>query len=67
MAERLTASQRSSVQAAILIGSSLAEFAGRHPEYPQVELATFWSQLESEIKSTTLKPGQYWGVPSEWE
>lgn len=66
MAERLTAEQRSSVQAAILTGFELDEFAARHPEYPQEDLKTFWRTLAAEIKETKLEKGQYWGVPSEW-
>lgn len=65
--KKLTAAQRSSVQAAIVIGHELDEFAGRHPDWPQDDLANVWRRLSTEIKSTTLKPGQYWGVPSEWE
>lgn len=66
MAERLTVEQRASVQAAILIGHDLDDFAGRHPDWPQEDLRQFWTRLAAEIKSTKLEPGQYWGVPSEW-
>jgi hypothetical protein len=66
MAERLTAEQRSSVLAAIGVGFELDEFAARHPDYPQDDLREFWQRLKTEIDSTPLKPGQYWGVPSEW-
>lgn len=66
MAERLTVEQRASVQAAIVTGFALDEFAARHPDYPQEDLRQFWETLETEIKTTRLKPGQYWGVPSEW-
>lgn len=66
MAERLTVEQRASVQAAILIGHELGDFAARHPDYPQDDLRQFWEALSTEIKTTRLKPGQYWGIPSEW-
>ena len=66
MAERLTTEQRASVQAAILIGFELDEFAARHQDWPQKDLAGFWRRLEAEINSTKLEPGQHWGIPSEW-
>ncbi len=66
MAERLTSEQRASVQAAIIVGFELDEFAARHRDWPQAALAEFWQRLAEETRSTKLKPGQYWGVPSEW-
>jgi len=64
---RLTSDQRASVQSAILIGHTLEDFASRHPEYPQDALAQFWEALAAEIKAKKLEPGQYWGIPSEWQ
>lgn len=66
MAERLTSEQRASIQAAIVRGVSLDEWKARYPDWPQEDLESFWRELETEIRSTRLKPGQYWGVPSEW-
>ena len=66
MADRLTSEQRCTVQVAILRGFELDEFIARHEDWPQADLADFWHRLAAEIKSTTLKPGQYWGIPSEW-
>lgn len=63
---RLTVEQRASVQAAIQIGHDLADFAGRHPDWPQEDLRQFWERLAAEMKATKLERGQYWGVPSEW-
>jgi hypothetical protein len=66
LADRLTSEQRASVQAAILVGHELDEFAARHPDWPQEDLASFYTRLQERIRTTKLKKGQYWGVPSEW-
>ncbi len=66
MAKRLTTEQRANVQAAIIMGSKLDEFAARHRDWPQADLEDFWKELAAEINSTQLEPGQYWGIPSEW-
>ena len=66
MVERLTSEQRGSLQAAMLLGFELDEFAARHQDWPQGDLADFWRALEAEIKAKPLKPGQYWAIPSEW-
>lgn len=62
----LTTEQRAAIQTGIQLGFELDEFLARHPGWPVGAVTEFWNRLAAEINSRTLKPGEYWAIPSEW-